>query len=123
MSVQEELEGGFPPVMAVGDIVPDAEGISTLSAHENDRTSLQDWIAEGQSHVEGEDSWALVLTFPALLNPVTVSAFTELASEETQKELELRRLRVIIIVGGAGIFQLKGFQRTVDQVWFTQKLI
>jgi hypothetical protein len=90
-------------IFASGDELPDFSG-ETLTGTLN----VHNWIRSAQSHRDGEEVYTIVLTFPRLQNPVSVSEFGWLGKADTHRELSSRKCRVLCVVS-ATMFDLRGF--------------
>ena len=97
----------MPISKTTGDELPNFSG-ETLSG----KIDIHDWIQDAQSHKDGEEVYTLLLTFPSLQNPVSVSEFGWLGKAETHVLLGQRWCRVLCVCSSVP-YELKNFMADV----------
>ena len=106
------------PQLSIGDEVPNYVGETTCRGE----ITLHDWIEDSQGEKDkGESVFTLLLTFPPIPDPVTLSEIAWLGKQETRDDLAHRRINVLGIVC-CTMFEFKAFLRDVpelieDETW------
>jgi hypothetical protein len=98
------------PTIGIGDQIP-PYSLESMQG----KVDIHDWIMESQTYNPGEEIFTLLLTFPGVRNPVVASEIGFLGRHEVQKEINERKMKIVIIVTSS-LYELNAFLREVPQI-------